>query len=217
MKLVRRLFAMILLFSCTLASTASAWNYEKFTMDEINAPDEWAVSEVQAASDAGLLTENTNNYYRSNITRFQFAELSVNLMEKLTGKEITPAPDTTFTDCTEPAVLKAYAAGITTGTGGGTSFSPDSNITREQIATMLVRAVAAVEKETGKAVLTATGDLSAYTDASSVSPWAKDGVTALNAARIMKGTSASTLSPQGTTTIQEAVILVLRIYKITLA
>lgn len=216
MKYLKKLFVFLLALTC-LSSTAFALDYIKIDLAEVNAPAAWAKPEVQEAKGLGLLTDNTCTAFKMDITRFQFAELSVNLVEKLTGKEITPAPDTTFTDCTEPAVLKAYAAGITTGTGNGTAFSPESNITREQIATMLVRAVAAVEKEKGKAVLTATGDLSSYTDAAAVSPWAKDGVTALNAAGIMKGTSATTLSPQGTTTTQEAVILVLRIYKITLA
>lgn len=64
------------------------------------------------------------------ITRFQFAELIVNLTEKVTGKEIVPAAASTFTDCTETAVLKAYAAGIVGGIGNNL-FAPDTTTNRE--------------------------------------------------------------------------------------
>lgn len=212
MKGLKRLCALLLTAAC-FSTVVLAADYKIYTAEEINGPSGWAAAEIQQARDAQLLTEHTATAFKMDITRFQFAELAVNLVEKVTGAKLTPAPDDTFTDCTEPVVLKAYAAGLTTGTGDGTTFSPDHNITREQIATMLVRAVAAVEQETGETILTATGDLSTYTDAASVSSWARDGVTTLNAAGIMKGTSGSTLTPQGTTTIQEAVILTLRIFQ----
>lgn len=209
---MKKWIAAMLALTCILGS-ASAYTYERITLDEINAPSDWAKEEVLEARDSGLLTEHTSNYFKMYVTRSQFAELSVNLLEKLTGQEITPAPDTTFTDCTESSALKAYAAGITTGTGDGATFSPEDNITREQIAVMLMRAMAAAEQATGKTPLTGSGDLSAFTDSAFVSTWAVDGVAALHASGILKGTSTSTLSPQGTTTIQEAVILILRLYQ----
>lgn len=207
----------VLCVGMLLSSAASAIQIEQVPFDElfyqVYPVDDWAKEEVSTARSLGLVTPLADRDFKSNISRLQFAELSAGLVEKLTGQVLTPAAEDTFTDCTEPAALKAYAAGITTGTGDGTTFSPDANITREQIAAMLVRAIAAAQRETGKTPLTGTGDLTAYTDSPAVSSWAVEGVTALNAAGIMKGTSATTLTPQGTTTIQEAVILILRIFE----
>lgn len=215
MKLIRVAAALCAL--CMMTPAVMAVQYEQVPFDElfyqVYPVDDWAKEEVSTARGLGLVTPLADRDFKSNISRLQFAELSAGLVEKLTGQALTPATEDTFTDCTEPAALKAYAAGITTGTGDGTTFSPDANITREQIAAMLVRAIAAAQRETERTPLTGTGDLAAYTDSPAVSSWAVEGVTALNAAGIMKGTSATTLTPQGTTTIQEAVILILRIFE----
>ena len=48
--------------------------------------------------------------------------------------------DNPFTDTNDEYVLKAYALGITFGTSE-TTFTPNAEITREQMATMLTRAL----------------------------------------------------------------------------
>lgn len=165
------------------------------------------------AREAGLLTEHTDNYFKEDITRFQFAELAVNFAEKATGKEITAAPADTFTDCTEAAVLKAYAAGIVNGVGDG-AFAPDQTTNREQIAAMLYRAVQYIEQNSGKGLDVKSTDISKYTDNAQVSEWAKDAVGVLAANGVMKGTSDTTLSPQASCTVEQGVLLVYRLYRL---
>lgn len=147
--------------------------------------------------------------WQDNTTRLQFAQLAVRLAEKATGKTLPAAPNSTFTDCTDADVLKAYAAGIVNGTSD-TTFSPDSKLTREQLATMLWRAAAYIQEQTGEQVLTAGGSLSGYTDANHVSAYAKESVASLAQHGIMKGTSTTKLSPQENCSIEQSILLTYR-------
>lgn len=177
------------------------------------APDEWALAEIKEANELELLTPNTATYYKMAINRFEFAELIVNSVEKLLNTEINPAPATTFEDIDMECVLKAYAAGIVKGIGENL-YDPLSNITRQEIATMMYRAILYVEKEKGVELIAHKGDIERFIDKSYLSNWAEESVATLAENEIMKGTSETTLSPLSETTIQEAVLLALRIYKL---
>ena len=101
----------------------------------------WAQNEVNWAAqndliDAALLGGN----YTGSISRLQFCSVAVKMAERMTGKAITPAPSGTFTDTDNEYVRKAYAAGITTGAGGG-KFNPNGALTRQEMATFLYRAL----------------------------------------------------------------------------
>lgn len=186
---------------------------ESGNVTEINAPHEWAKAEIDLARKAGLLTAHTENYFKEDITRFQFAELVVNLAEKATGKTIVAAPDTTFTDCKEAAVLKAFAVGIVSGVGDN-EFDPDQTTNREQIAAMVYRAIAYLEKELGKEFTTKNADLAQFTDKASVSTWAAEGVGVLANNGIMKGTSDTALSPASACPIEQSILLVYRVFNL---
>lgn len=174
------------------------------------APSSWAQAEIDAADAAGLIPElNGDPSWQDNTTRLQFAQLAVRLAEKATGKTLPAASSSTFTDCTDADVLKAYAAGIVNGTSD-TTFSPDSKLTREQLATMLWRAAAYIQEQTGEQVLTASSSLTGYTDANQVSAYAKEAVASLAQHGIMKGTSATKLAPQENCSVEQSVLLTYR-------
>lgn len=189
------------------------------TTAELNAfvqPSTWAKSEVEAAEAAGLIPALTGDpSWQDNANRLQFAQLAVRLAETASGKTLPAAPTSTFTDCKDEAVRKAYAAGIVSGTSA-TTFSPNDPLTREQLATMLWRTVSYVQKETGRTALTAGGSLTGFTDAGKVSSWAKEAVTALAKNNIMKGTSATTLSPKNPCTVEQSILLCYRVYQAAL-
>lgn len=210
-KTLRTLLLVGIIFGLSVTNVMAFTVVEGGNASEINAPHEWAKAEIDLAREAGLLTEHTDNYFKEDITRFQFAELAVNLAEKVTGKEITAAPADIFTDCTETVVLKAYAAGIVNGVGDN-MFAPDQTTNREQIAAMLYRAVQYIEQNGGKGLAVKTADISKYADNAQVSGWAKDAVGALAANEVMKGTSDTTLSPQANCTVEQSVLLVYRLF-----
>ena len=168
------------------------------------ACSDWAKDELAAAAAAGYVTPDCAEYQTFTITRAQFAHLAVNFYEKVTGETISPAPADSFSDTQDEGVRKACAAGIVNGMGDGT-FAPGMLLTREQLATMLWRAMV----KAGKAAPEGA-DLSSFRDASAVSGWAQDALAALTAMGVMQGTGEHMLSPRGTCTVEQAVALVWR-------
>ena len=176
----------------------------------IAQPSNWAQAEISAAQAAGLIPELVNDpCWQGKATRLHFAQLAVRLAETATGETLPAAPASTFTDCTDLDVRKAYAAGIVNGTTA-TTFSPQNKLTREQLATMLWRAVDYIQTRTGESTLTAGGSLTGYTDAGQVSAYAREAVAALAHHSIMQGTGPTTLSPKNDCTVEQSVVLAYR-------
>lgn len=181
---------------------------------EKNTTSDWAADEIDAALAAGLIpTLAGNPSYQDAITREQFAELVVQAVTVICGAP-EPAPADTFTDTKNPAILKANHAGIVDGVGDS-KFAPNQTTNREQIATMIARAIAYIKAESGIDLAPAAGDLSKYTDKVQVSGWAVDGVGLLASNGIMKGTSDTALSPKASCTVEQSILLLYRIYQKT--
>ena len=105
---------------------------------------------------------------------------------------------------TRIAVLKAYAAGITSGISA-TEFGPNNLLDRQQMATFLHRTLQYVEKNSSYKYTDYTSKLSSYTDNSQIASWAKESMAFMNALDLITGTSATTLSPGTKCTIEQAV------------
>lgn len=100
----------------------------------------WAEDEVKQADFIGIFPDSLRHVDLTRpITRAEFAAVSVNMYCRKANTTVEPYSPNPFTDTGDPDVLRAYAIGITGGTGG-TNFSPDINLTREMGATMLARA-----------------------------------------------------------------------------
>ena len=93
----------------------------------------------------------------------------------------------------------AMGAGVSDGT------NMEGKITREQLAAMLYR----YAKLKGYDV-SASADISAYTDASSVSGWATDAMRWAVGAGLINGRTATTLAPQGNATRAEVAAILMR-------
>lgn len=165
----------------------------------------WAQSDVNFALNDNLLDlELLGNDYTKNISRLQFCSVVVRLAEEMTGKTITPAAANTFTDTSSPYVLKAYAAGITSGTSE-TTFSPDATLNRQQMATFLYRTLRYIEKNSDYSYTSYTSKLANYTDRGQLESWAEESMAFMNALDLIKGTSDTTLSPNNKCTIEQAI------------
>ena len=103
--------------------------------------------------------------------------------------------ETKFTDLTadwyRAAVKWAVDSGVTTGTSE-TTFAPNAAITREQLAVMLLRYAQFMKYDTAK-----RAELGSFTDAGSVSAYARDAMAWANGTGLITGESASTLNPAG--------------------
>lgn len=173
-------------------------------------PSDWAKAEVEQAVQAGLVPELTGDpAYQDALTREQFAQLVVQTLEVLLDNQLAAAPAGTFTDCETPAVLKACEAGIIGGIGGG-KFAPAQTTNREQIATMMARAIDYLEENGGQELAPKAGSLEGFTDAAQVSDWAVEAMGRMAANGLMEG-SNSALSPQNPCTVEQGILLLVRL------
>jgi len=88
----------------------------------------------------------------------------------------------------------AQSLGITSGSGNG-GFSPNANITREQLVTMLYRYVQIIGADSGK-----SASIASFSDSGNVSSYAQTAMQWAVAEGIITGTGNNQLSPQGNAT-----------------
>lgn len=172
----------------------------------LNGISKWAVKEVQDAIYDNLTTDKVLKDFQKNITREEFCEIVVNMYEGVTETVAETAAEDTFTDTTNEYVLKAYKLGVVQGVGEG-KFDCDSPITRQEIATMLYRAVKAIAPEADYVV----AEPKVFGDSASVDEWAKEGVDYFASKDIIKGDGTNFL-PLDNCNCEEAIVLVKRIY-----
>ena len=167
---------------------------------------------VAEAEEKGLITGRTDGLYHDQITRLQFAELAVNLIEKATGEEIQPA-ENMFTDTDDEMALKAVTAGVTSGKGEGL-FAPDAFITRQEICVMLNAVIRYVDEANGTTTLEDTSGVlyeAEWNDLDQIADWAVESMANLVNNGLMAGKSGG-LAPTANTTVEEAIVLVLAQY-----
>ena len=181
------------------------------------SPSDWAVEEIKEATGAGLVPALPGApSYQAAATREQFAALAVTLAEKATGKTLPAAPADTFTDTQSEVVRKAYQAGIVNGMGDGT-FAPQQTTNREQIATMLLRAILYIQDQNKTDYIEQFEDLSLYQDAGQVSSWATQAMGILAHNGIFKGVGGNNIAPKQSCTVEQSILLCYRLYQKTQA
>lgn len=89
------------------------------------------------------------------------------------------------------AIMWASENKITTGTSA-TTFDPEAKVTRQQMVTFLYRYISDYKGEE----VSKDADLSAYTDAKDIAPYAADAFAWAVANGVISGTSETTLSPE---------------------
>ena len=188
-----------------------------------NAPalsvSSWALPEVTAANNAGLVPDFVLSDFTANITRSQFCTLVMTLLSKrldMTSDEILDKFGKTvdvnvFTDTKSEDVLVANALGILNGRGNGI-FDPDSSISREEAAVMLYNAAKLLGIES-------TSD-NTIADADSVSSWAGTAVSFVSSVEdkttgnaVMGGVGGSRFNPKGTYTKEQAILTMIRLFR----
>ena len=170
---------------------------------------EWAVAELERAEELGLIPDCLDGAdLTADITRAEFAAVSVKVYEALSGTAALPNTVNPFTDTSDIEVLKAYNLGITNGTSA-TEFSPDALLNREQAATMLTRTFKRATmngwtlQSDGQFALTYTKP-AAFADDKDISDWAKDSVYFMAANGIVGGVGGNKFAPKNVTTEEQA-------------
>ena len=167
------------------------------------AANAWYKDAVQYAYDSGLMTGVSANEFAPEATTTR--AMIVSMLARLEGVESAESAgfaDVAANDWYATAVNWAAASGITSGTGDGT-FSPNTAITREQLAAILMN----YAQYKGRDV-SARATLDTYNDATAISSWANDVMSWAVAEGLLTGVTADTLQPQGAATrAQVAAIL----------
>lgn len=159
----------------------------------------WAAGEIEKAEALGLIPDSIKKADLTKpITREEFAELVIKLYEKTTGVAATPASPNPFTDTKNPEILKAFKLGITTGTSK-TTFAPKELTNREQVATMLSRAIRGMAPDGNFS----TSGAPTFSDQKDISSWALEHVLFMARLGIIKG-SGDKFMPKASTTAQTA-------------
>lgn len=161
----------------------------------------WFADAVKYVSENKLMNGTSATAFspNENMSRVMLATV----LYRMSGE--TAEADSSFGDVSSSAyyaaaVNWASSKGIVNGTGAD-AFSPNASITREQLAAMLYRYA-------GEPSVSA--DLSAYTDAVSISPYAEKAVEWCVAKGILSGKSATRLAPQDTATRAECAAMLQR-------
>ena len=167
------------------------------------ARDAWYKDAVQYAYDSGLMTGVSANEFAPEATTTR--AMIVSMLARLEGVESADSAgfaDVAANDWYATAVNWAASVGITSGTGDG-NFSPNTAITREQLAAILMN----YAQYKGQDV-SARATLDTYSDAAAISSWANDVMSWAVAEGLISGVTADTLQPQGAATrAQVAAIL----------
>ena len=163
----------------------------------------WAKAAIQYVYDNGLMTGVSDTAFAPEATTTR--AMIVSMLARLEGVESAESAgftDVAANDWYATAVNWAAASGITSGTGDG-NFSPNTAITREQLAAILMN----YAQYKGQDV-SARATLDTYSDATAISSWANDVMSWAVAEGLISGVTADTLQPQGAATrAQVAAIL----------
>ena len=170
----------------------------------------WTEKELQSANNRNLIPEIlASKDFTKPVSRKEFAAIAVKLYEYFARKEIKTTIENPFNDVNDEYVTKAYEVGITEGTDKEKGlFSPDKEITREQLATMIVRALNKIGIDTS----TKKEDFEKFIDEDQMHSWGKDAIYFMFSKGIVKGTSTyeNRFGVLNNATIEQALLISLR-------
>lgn len=169
--------------------------------------NDWYYESVKAASEKGLMNGVSAEEFNpnGNVTRAMF----VTVLYRMHNQPEVDG-DAKFTDVEsgswyEKAVIWANANGIVNGTSE-TEFSPNTNITREQMAAMVYRYV----KLNGKGFTGLWAFRLDFADVESVNDYAYEALCWCNMNGIINGMGENTLAPQNSSTRAQSAAVFIR-------
>lgn len=174
----------------------------------ISTPSGWAKQEVNRAVLDGLTVDRIMSQFNKPITREEFVALIVRLYETSGGKVVVPATQKPFKDSANAEIAKAYELGLIVGTGNA-NFNPSGLLTRQESAVIMKREWQKLGLESYFEVSTPV----VFADRAKIADWAKEATQYMNQAGILVGTSHGVMNPEGLTTREQAIALILRSFE----
>ncbi|HIY04709.1 MAG TPA: S-layer homology domain-containing protein [Candidatus Anaerotignum merdipullorum] len=168
--------------------------------------NDWFYSAVEYVVNHDVMSGVSDSSFAPNatLTRGMLVQILYNLEDRPDNNGINIFTDVTTDAWYTDAVIWANNENIVSGMGEGI-FAPNAEITREQMALMLYN----YAQYKGYDV-SASAELSAFTDGADVSSWASHAVQWAVAEGLMSGMGNGTLAPQGTATRAEVSSIMMR-------
>lgn len=167
----------------------------------------WAKSDIELLATKRIISGTALNSFSPDkaITRAEFTAILVRSLGLGSRASAAAFGDVAKGDWFADAIATAVEAGIISGYTDG-SFRPHEQITREQMAVMLAKALSYVNKS----IQANENVLGNYMDNGSISDWAKHSIAELLTAQIMKGKSETTIDPVASASRAEAAVMIKR-------
>ena len=168
------------------------------------AANAWYAEYVAYVAEQGIMNGNSNGTFNPNgsLTRAEMCQIIYNMAGK---------PDVGTPAYGDVSASAWYAAAVSWCVDNGvaasrseTAFEPNAAITREEVASFLYHYTVYQGKDTP------AGDLSAFTDVSSVSNSMVDAMSWAVGAKIITGATTTTLNPGGTATRAQIATMMMR-------
>ena len=168
--------------------------------------NDWFYSAVEYVVNHDVMSGVSDSSFAPNatLTRGMLVQILYNLEDRPDNNGINIFTDVTTDAWYTDAVIWANNENIVSGMGEGI-FAPNAEITREQMALMLYNYAQYKEYD-----VSASAELSAFTDGADVSSWASHAVQWAVAEGLMSGMGNGTLAPQGTATRAEVSSIMMR-------
>jgi len=179
------------------------------TIDFADTVGHWAQEYIGKLAARGIVNGmGDNKYYPdSSLTRAQYLTM---LAKTIYGLDVTQSSPAGFTDVPNTEwyynyVNWGYANGIVKG-NTETTFAPNDNITREQMAIMLNNFL-----KSNSLTLPETVTNTTFTDSAMISAWASDSVSKIVSTGIMGGYPEGNFEPQGKATRAQAATVIYKL------
>ena len=175
-------------------------------------PSGWAAPEMTSANTSGLLTPSAARDFHNALTRDEFCELVVVMVEQTLGRALPVPANNPFVDDREPIsihALKAWNYGIITGITT-TLFAPSQKVERQQLCAMMIRAIRGLESDLRMTLLSPGIATLPYRDAAQIRDYAIEPVKLAYSNVIMQGNEQGMFMPSNDITSQECVAVIIR-------
>lgn len=163
----------------------------------------WAQTAIAALAAKGIVQGVSGEAFQpgGHVTRAAFLHMLMQTVGTTTDVQTSTFSDVKAGQWYTASIAAAEALVIAKGKPNGT-FGVNDAITREEMAVLLHRALQAVDANT------AAGTAAGYADEATISSYAREAVSAVQAQGLMKGTSGGQFAPKATATRAEAAVVI---------
>ena len=173
----------------------------------------WAADNILFAASRGLLSGTSDTTFSPNtgMTRGMFVTAlgrlaGINLDNYKTGKFTDVKADAYYAPYVNWAAQNDIVEGVT-----ATTFAPDTNINREQMAVIMANYAKKLSYDLPKTLQAVT-----FADNAQISSWAKNAVRTMQQAGILSGKNGNKFDPKGTATRAEVATVLRRFVEIVI-